>query len=194
MAGNSSLVVYRRGARHLAWMLTGMVTLAEMVAWVVTDSLAMLAGAVHLSLDLILSVRSMRASRTVKATGSLHARCCSTIKAILSVPLFGLLILAFFAVLLRGPHRLLHPLAVEGEVLLWVAACGLVASLTCAYFTAASSLYAAWALWLGNICAFALCVLSLLLITIHPHWLDATVAILAMVLLFPRLFLAAYHH
>ncbi|WP_228893941.1 cation transporter [Pseudoduganella aquatica] len=194
MAGNSSLVGYRRGAIRLAWMLTAMVTLAEMVAWVVTDSLAMLAGAVHLSLDLVLSLRSMRVPRAIKASGSLHARCYNAIKAVFSFTLFGLLLLAFFAVLLRGPHRLLHPFAVEGEALLWVAAGGLVASLICAYCTATSSRYAAWSLWLGNICALALCVLALLLITVHPHWLDAAVAILTMVLLFPRLFLAAYHH
>lgn len=194
MAGNSSLVGYRRGAMRLAWTLTGMVTLAEMVAWVVTDSLAMLAGAVHLPLDLVLSVRSMWVPRAVKVTGSWHARCCSAIKAVLSLTLFGLLILAFFAVLLRGPHRLLHPLAVEGEALLWVAAGGLVASLICAYCTATNSLYAAWSLWLGNICALSVCVLALLLITVHPHRLDAAVAIVTMVLLFPRLFLAAHHH
>lgn len=193
MARDPSWAGYRRGTRLLTWLLTAVVTLAEMLTWFVTDSLAMLAGAAHLALDLTLSVRAIRASRTDKTAGSRLARRSNAITTILSGLLLGLLTLVFFAVFLRGPHRLVHPLAVEGELLLWVAACGLIASLTCACSATPSSQNRAWGAWLGSIYALALCVLALLLVTIHTHRLDAVVAVLATVLLLPRFFLAVHH-
>lgn len=187
-----SLAPHRGTSRWFALLPTAVTVLVELTVWFITDSLAMLAGAGHLLMDLVIGVAS-----TQKDTQQ-PAKHRSRLQSILLGCTAITLVLVFFHVAMRGPHRLLHPVPVDGTIGALTAPLGLLVSLIWLLGWSVPRngrhRHADPVQWLGTLAAAAVCGGMLLAVTTGDHRIDTIAAIIVMILLLPRLLVLTLRH
>lgn len=179
----------RKRTRWLMLSLSAAAISAELTAWVLTDSLAMLAGAAHVLVDLATGLAPWSPSGG-KCVPDAVARRRDVRQTMLLGILACLLTYVFFQVMMRGPHRLLHPTDVDGVLLVLIAPIGLVASLACASVwvrAGQTSMLSDAAQTLGLVTAIILCAAAVALMATGYDRLDTMVAIFVSFILLGRL-------
>lgn len=181
--------------RWLALLPTAVTVAIELAVWIVADSLAMLAGGAHLLVDLVIGVASrLSASQNDAPQRAKHR---GRLQSILLGSTAIVLVFVFFQVVMRGPHRLLHPVAVDGAISALTAPLGLLISLIWlggAVPCNGCPRRANPARWVGTLAAATVCVGVLLVVATGDHRIDTIAALIVMILLLPRLLILTLRH